>query len=1032
MMKSKKQQKNGLRRLVLALILITSFAFLLLPFVSAQQVVYATSTTPDLSHFIKIDGATGEVIWNRSLSSSRFATTPAVTPYGVVYQGRTVSSASSSTLLTITPNSNVYGLSSCCGTVASIAVVGNDVYALHSLSAHRKVVKTNTQTGFVWETPNQGINVNEVAADENTVWLAVGGSSDGEIRGFDAVTGNSLWNTSIDVRVNSMVVDNKGNAYFSGSVGNGQVTKIDSSGNIIWSRTESNIFRAARYDPRLDRVIVHRANNALFSINASNGATIWSTSISGNSATIGVDGESNIYFLQSGDLTKFDSDGNELYSVSTDFDFQRAVALTIPPPSNTWSGANAQGFATTTTSSGSLQSASYQGTYTIGSPNIYFTSGDSSGSSQISLYSRIPPVAQNVTLTPVPARTLDNITLNYDYFSSEGAVESGTTFRWYINNNLLSGVNTQTLPYTHTQKGDVVVGEVTPKEALISGAPTNSTPITIANTAPTAFNLTITPEDVEDNQDATGSYEYFDIDGDLESGTIERWRVNGVVVVSGSNTISQSYYGGGDNLTYEVLASDGEDLGTPVSISVEVQNSRDAPTIGTREIRLMNNQTVDNTVELTPLVDYRWYTADYTHNNLSEENATLTLWYVTLGNGNVTLLEELWDVTNKTFQYSTPFQLPDYEPWTYNITITDQFNTSSSYTGTIQALNQQPVITNVQTFRQGVANSCQSGSQCQLRITMFEDACGLSSQEERVTVVNNLNDTLINTTSLILVSQNSGVCVFRTQNFVTPNSGVHEYEVSFTDFGGLSDSVSGTFGTVVATQPAPPPLSQPGGPVGSVVEEVIIIRSGLNESFKVIPDTAFVEITQTGRYRGEFQVVNDGLLDVTVGIGVNQAMTDPEVADWLTFTGRTTVTNLVVPPGQGLSSNTRFVRYQLEPTRVVPPGDYTIVLDIMSGDMVEPHTITVRVRESRFAEFEAFWNNEITTFGVVCGETPLLSASEQVVETSEEVYITCNPFFILRNKHVIVASLLLMGGAWLTIVARNRRISRRKARGGRD
>ena len=318
-------------------------------------------------------------------------------------------------------------------------------------------------------------------------------------------------------------------------------------------------------------------------------------------------------------------------------------------------------------------------------------------------------------------------------------------------------------------------------------------------------------------------------------------------------------------------------------------------------------------------------------------------------------------------------------------------------------------------------NSCQQDTNCELRITLNEDGCTLARNYEEIHVTSPLNGTIINDTSLTLVYETGGSCQFKSDQFHPPTTGVYDFSITYTDYGGLTTSTTGTFSVSPATQ-APPPTFNPGTGGGvTIIEEVVIIKQDINYSYQVVPPETTVTLPLGRRYLGEFQVVNDGVLGVTIDITINEELTDANVIDWLRFDGRSSIEGLLISPGQGISSNTKFIRYELASTRAIPKGIYTIVLDVRSGDTLKRHTINVEVVDSIWAQFDSFWNAEIFPLGSVCStETedvfnPLTNSTVLVSE------VFCVPSYVLRTKHLIYTGLSLVVITFLFVRSRRPR-----------
>jgi len=98
-----------------------------------------------------------------------------------------------------------------------------------------------------------------------------------------------------------------------------------------------------------------------------------------------------------------------------------------------------------------------------------------------------PPVASNLTITPVAPKTTNNLVASYDYYDADNNTENGTEIRWYKDDVLQTDYNDLlTIPSTATAKGEVWYFTVKPKDGTAFGVLKTSANVTIQNSAPTA------------------------------------------------------------------------------------------------------------------------------------------------------------------------------------------------------------------------------------------------------------------------------------------------------------------------------------------------------------------------------------------------------------------------------------------------------------------------------------------------------------------------------------------------------------------
>jgi Concanavalin A-like lectin/glucanases superfamily len=182
-------------------------------------------------------------------------------------------------------------------------------------------------------------------------------------------------------------------------------------------------------------------------------------------------------------------------------------------------------------------------------------------------YTATPPSVDNVTINPDNATTLTDLNVSYSY--SGEFPESGTTFQWYLNGSAISGATGTSLYHGNFSKSDIVTIEVTPYDGMLYGDSVNAT-ATINNIPPKAYNVTISPLSAYTNQTLAGQYVYYDIDGDVESGSVYKWYEvldNGTLVDTGYT--NQTLLAGNTNKTtyrFEVTPSDGTNYGLTTSV----------------------------------------------------------------------------------------------------------------------------------------------------------------------------------------------------------------------------------------------------------------------------------------------------------------------------------------------------------------------------------------------------------------------------------------------------------------------------------
>ena len=121
-----------------------------------------------------------------------------------------------------------------------------------------------------------------------------------------------------------------------------------------------------------------------------------------------------------------------------------------------------------------------------GSINLSVFVNDSAGNLNWSLYyfsaNNSAPTISNLNLTPATVYTNDTLRCNYTYFDANNDAENGTLIQWFIGgaeNTTLQNLTTANASFT--EKGQVWLCSVMPKDGSLYGNQTNSTNITIQN-----------------------------------------------------------------------------------------------------------------------------------------------------------------------------------------------------------------------------------------------------------------------------------------------------------------------------------------------------------------------------------------------------------------------------------------------------------------------------------------------------------------------------------------------------------------------
>ena len=336
---------------------------------------------------------------------------------------------------------------------------------------------------------------------------------------------------------------------------------------------------------------------------------------------------------------------------------------------------------------GSLQSA-YNDQLTVPSSattkgqNWYFTvepyDGEHYGIVQTSATVTIlntAPVASNAVISPTSPDDGDNLDATYNYIDADNDSESGSEIRWYKNGAVQSAYNDlSTVPAGATAIGEDWHFTIRPNDGSEFGTLQTSPTVTIGapNTPPVASNLQLTPVVPKTANNLSGSYTYYDANGDPESGSEIRWYKNGSVQSTYNDqlTIPASATSKNEQWYFTVRPNDGKDFGTlKTSPSVTIENT--APTVS--DVAIVPLSPVD-TDDLNTSYDYndadndtesgseiRWYkngSVQTAYNDVSTVPAAATSindqWYYTIRPNDGTEFGNLVTSTTVTVVESNP------------------------------------------------------------------------------------------------------------------------------------------------------------------------------------------------------------------------------------------------------------------------------------------------------------------------------------------------------------------------------------------
>ncbi|MHA1955060.1 MAG: hypothetical protein ACW96U_14055, partial [Candidatus Heimdallarchaeaceae archaeon] len=140
------------------------------------------------------------------------------------------------------------------------------------------------------------------------------------------------------------------------------------------------------------------------------------------------------------------------------------------------------------------------------------------------------PSASSLQVTPSSAKTSNDLTASYIFSDVDSDSETVSYIRWY-KDGIPQGAyeNQSTVPAVTTVKGQIWYFTIQPFDGTDLGIERTSPGITILNTAPSASNLEIVPSIPKTGDTLNVNYNYTDIDGDSQSGSLIVWYKDGIL-----------------------------------------------------------------------------------------------------------------------------------------------------------------------------------------------------------------------------------------------------------------------------------------------------------------------------------------------------------------------------------------------------------------------------------------------------------------------------------------------------------------------
>jgi hypothetical protein len=215
------------------------------------------------------------------------------------------------------------------------------------------------------------------------------------------------------------------------------------------------------------------------------------------------------------------------------------------------------------------------------------------------------PSVSNAYITPNNAQTGSDLAAKYDYADLDGDLEVGTEIMWFRDGAHVPELDDQfTVSNGYTAKDQIWNYTVRPSDGTDFGGYFDSTNITIQNTAPTATNLSISPNPPLGDHDLVASYQFSDVDLDSQKSVQIRWYRNGILEAKYNDQLSvdSSDTQKGELWYFTLVVSDGIESSEIISsYYVEIENSKPKlvnlnPSVG--EINIQETESYDFQVEV--------------------------------------------------------------------------------------------------------------------------------------------------------------------------------------------------------------------------------------------------------------------------------------------------------------------------------------------------------------------------------------------------------------------------------------------------
>jgi hypothetical protein len=280
--------------------------------------------------------------------------------------------------------------------------------------------------------------------------------------------------------------------------------------------------------------------------------------------------------------------------------------------------------------------------------------------------SQVAPRAVNVRISPQTPNSTDTIYVLYNFVDLNGDPESGTLIKWFINasqilelNNMTSWSNSDLQQNHRLQPNDKIYVNVTPSDGRDLGTSVVSPTVTVVAIPPIAQNLAVLPIRfgvVNDRFDTASTFkvEYTfqtNDEGAVESGTVIRWEVDGVLFqeeefsegMDLTNGDPRELVPGEAGQTAHVIGNEIVVEVTPKTAVVTGETSRSTPFLVVNSIPIISNVVVSPTdphINSDLLVTYNIDDPDIDDSSTTQTDQSDVSWYKSRDNITFTLESE--------------------------------------------------------------------------------------------------------------------------------------------------------------------------------------------------------------------------------------------------------------------------------------------------------------------------------------------------------------------------------------------------------